>query len=52
MIFAAHDPEELILHGALASKEEDGDPIDLAVLAGLKDREALQRIYPDAVRAV
>jgi H+-transporting ATPase len=41
--FAAGNPEELILYGALASKEEDQDPIDLAVLAGLKDKEALQR---------
>ena len=43
VIFAARDPEELILYGALASKEEDRDPIDLAVLAGLKDKEALKR---------
>ena len=42
VIFAARSPEELILYGALASKEEDRDPIDLAVLAGLKDKEALQ----------
>jgi len=42
VIFAARNPEELILYGALASKEEDRDPIDLAVLAGLKDKEALQ----------
>ena len=39
--FAARNPEELILYGALASKEEDRDSIDLAVLAGLKDKEAL-----------
>jgi H+-transporting ATPase len=42
VIFAARDPEELILNGSLASKEEDQDPIDLAVLAGLKDKAALQ----------
>ena len=41
--FAARTPQELILYGALASKEEDQDPIDLAVLAGIKDAEALQR---------
>jgi H+-transporting ATPase len=41
--FAARNPQELILYGALASKEEDQDPIDLAVLAGIKDKEALQR---------
>ncbi len=41
VIFAARNPEELILYGSLASKEEDQDPIDLAVLAGLKDKAAL-----------
>jgi H+-transporting ATPase len=30
--------EELILAGALASRAEDQDPIDLAVLGGLKDK--------------
>ncbi len=40
--FAAKDPKELILYGALASKEEDQDPIDLAVLAGVKDKKTLQ----------
>jgi H+-transporting ATPase len=39
--FTAQDQPELILWGALASKEEDRDPIDLAVLAGLQDKEAL-----------
>jgi len=32
-------PEELILAGALASRAEDEDPIDLAVLSGLKDKK-------------
>lgn len=41
--FAARNQQELILYGALASKEEDQDPIDLAVLAGLKDKQSLQR---------
>jgi H+-transporting ATPase len=41
--FGARSPEELILYGVLASKEEDQDSIDLAVLAGMKDRGALQR---------
>jgi H+-transporting ATPase len=41
VIFAARDPQELILYGALASKEENQDPIDLAVLGGLKDKRAL-----------
>ncbi|MEJ2080453.1 MAG: plasma-membrane proton-efflux P-type ATPase, partial [Acidobacteriota bacterium] len=40
--FAAKDPQELILYGALASKEEDEDPIDLAVLGGVQDKEKLQ----------
>jgi H+-transporting ATPase len=42
VIFAASNPAELILYGSLASKEENQDPIDLAVLAGLKDKVALQ----------
>jgi H+-transporting ATPase len=33
--------EEVILFGALASREEDQDPIDLAVLDGVKDRKLL-----------
>ncbi len=40
--FAARDPQEVILNGALASKEEDQDPIDLAVLAGIKDKNSLR----------
>jgi H+-transporting ATPase len=39
--FAAKDQQELILWGALASKEENQDPIDLAVLAGLEDKQVL-----------
>jgi H+-transporting ATPase len=42
IVFAARDAQELILCGALASREEDQDPIDLAVLGGLADRRALQ----------
>jgi H+-transporting ATPase len=34
--------EEVILAGALASREEDQDPIDLAVLSGIKDAEVLK----------
>jgi len=34
-------PEELVLAGALASRAEDRDPIDLAVLAGVKDEKSL-----------
>jgi H+-transporting ATPase len=33
--------EEVILFGALASREEDQDPIDLAVLGGVRDRKLL-----------
>jgi len=35
-------PEEVILSGALASKEEGQDPIDLAVLSGLKEASSLK----------
>jgi H+-transporting ATPase len=35
-------PEDVILAGALASREEDQDPIDLAVLSGVKDAMALK----------
>ena len=35
-------PEDVILAGALASRAEDNDVIDLAVLGGLKDDKALQ----------
>ena len=41
-LFGAKDAQELILTGALASKEEDRDAIDLAVLNGLKDLAALK----------
>ena len=34
--------QEVILYGALASKEENQDPIDLAVIQGLKDKEVLK----------
>ena len=34
--------EQLILSGALASRAEDQDPIDLAVLSGIKDKEELK----------
>jgi H+-transporting ATPase len=35
-------PEEVILAGALASRAEDQDPIDLAVLSGVKDTKSLK----------
>jgi H+-transporting ATPase len=34
--------EQVILSGALASRAEDQDPIDLAVLSGIKDRKQLE----------
>ncbi len=40
MVFAAPDATQLILAAALASKTEDQDTIDLAVLAGLSDPDA------------
>ncbi len=50
--FASEDPQEVILYGALASKEENQDPIDLAVLGGMKDKEALAGLYAGPVRAL
>jgi len=41
--FGASSPEELVLYGSLASQEDDQDPIDLAVLSGLKDKEQLKK---------
>jgi H+-transporting ATPase len=41
-VFAAADAQDLILAGALASKAEDKDAIDLAVIGGLDDQSALQ----------
>ncbi len=35
------DADQVILNGALASRADDNDTIDLAVLAGLKDKDAL-----------
>ncbi|MDA3887215.1 MAG: plasma-membrane proton-efflux P-type ATPase [Allgaiera sp.] len=40
-LFAAPDTQALILAGALASKAEDEDAIDLAVIGGLADPQAL-----------
>ena len=34
--------DQLILNGALASRADDNDTIDLAVLSGLKDKDALK----------
>jgi H+-transporting ATPase len=40
-LFGAKDDQELILMGSLASKEEDRDAIDQAVIAGLEDKQTL-----------
>lgn len=40
--FKAKNAQELILAGALASKAENRDPIDLAVIYGLQDQEAVK----------
>ncbi|WOJ89231.1 plasma-membrane proton-efflux P-type ATPase [Methylocapsa polymorpha] len=40
------DPQAVLLAAALASKAEDEDPIDLAVLAGQRDRAALASFKP------
>jgi len=42
MVFEARDAGDLILAAALASKAEDRDAIDLAVLAGLENQEVLK----------
>jgi H+-transporting ATPase len=41
VLFSAKEPQELILAAALASKAEDQDPIDLAVLGAVTDQKAL-----------
>ncbi|MBN2569478.1 MAG: plasma-membrane proton-efflux P-type ATPase [Deltaproteobacteria bacterium] len=43
VIFEAKDTQELILAGALASKAEDRDAIDLAVIGGLTDAGVLDQ---------
>jgi len=40
--FEEADPQTIILMGSLASKEEDRDAIDQAVIEGLKDKGAMQ----------
>jgi len=44
-LFGAKGAQELILAGALASKVEDRDAIDMAVLNGLKDPDALKAFH-------
>lgn len=40
--FSQKDPQIIILHAVLASEEENQDSIDLAILKGLKDPQALK----------
>ena len=42
-LFDAADSQELILGAALASKAEDKDAIDLAVIGGLEDQSLLEK---------
>ncbi|MEJ2264595.1 MAG: plasma-membrane proton-efflux P-type ATPase [Anaerolineales bacterium] len=42
-LYGAQDAQKLILMGALASKAEDQDAIDMAVLAGLDDPKVVSR---------
>ena len=42
--WAGTDPATLILMASLASRAADNDPIDLAVMAGLKDPAVLRAI--------
>jgi H+-transporting ATPase len=43
VLFEAKDEQELVLAGALASKAEDKDAIDLAVIGGLQDQSGLSQ---------
>jgi H+-transporting ATPase len=38
---AGATPDDVIVHAALASRDDDNDPIDLAVLGGLTSKDAL-----------
>ncbi len=42
ILFGSKDPQEVVLAAALASKLEDRDAIDTAVIEGLKDQGALK----------
>src|SRR5213593_3013019 len=46
--WAGADPETLILMASLASRAADNDPIDLAILAGLRDQSILKRYQQEA----
>lgn len=44
-LFAVDDAQDLILTAALASRAENNDPIDLAIIAGLHNPDILQESY-------
>ena len=44
--------DQVILDGALASRADDNDTIDLAVLGGLKDEECLEGLSGGSFPAV
>jgi len=46
VVFEADEPQEAILAAALASKEEDQDAIDEAIIGGLEDPNALAPYTP------
>jgi H+-transporting ATPase len=41
-VIGNNTPESVVLGGALASKAENQDPIDLAIIAGVKDKQAME----------
>lgn len=43
--FSAQDEKQLLLYAALASREENNDPIDLAMIQGLKKHEGTTKGY-------
>jgi H+-transporting ATPase len=44
-VMEGYKPGDVILFGALASRAEDQDPIDLAVLSGIKDKKILESYH-------
>ncbi len=52
VVFAAGDAQELVLMGSLASKEENQDPIDLAVIGGLQDQNKDKRHAYELIKFV
>jgi len=52
ILFAGRDPQDCVLAAALASKIEDRDAIDTAVIAALKGPEGARALEADQVRAL